>query len=100
MEFFNIKKEEAPTCRLINLEEDMRKFVPEFTELKADNIVPWVEAYLRGEVEVSAVAARGGGGSGCVGVVCSNWVWVCMLKCVWVWVGVGVGVGVCVQSWK
>lgn len=51
MEFFNIKDSDAPTCRLINLEEDMRKFVPDFSDLKAAKIVPWVQSYLDGNLE-------------------------------------------------
>ena len=56
MEFFNIKDGDTPTSRLINLEDDMRKFVPDFNDITAEKLTPFVEAYLSGELKV-----RGGG---------------------------------------
>ena len=52
MEFFNIKEVDTPTSRLINLEDDMRKYVPEFDDLTAEKLTPFVEAYLAGELKV------------------------------------------------
>ena len=66
MEFFNIKDGDTPTSRLINLEDDMKKYVPDFDELSAEKLVQFVESYLAGELKVC----------GCVGVG------VCVCVCV------------------
>ena len=50
--FFNIDDENTPTARIINLEEDMKKFVPEFEGLDTDKIKGWVQTYLDGELKV------------------------------------------------
>ena len=52
MEFFNIKDGDTPTSRLINLEDDMKKYVPDFDELSAEKLVQFVESYLAGELKV------------------------------------------------
>ena len=53
MEFFNIKEGDTPTSRLINLKDDMKKYVPDFDDLTAEKLTPFVEAYLAGELKVS-----------------------------------------------
>ena len=53
MEFFNIKEEDTPTTRLINLEDDMRKYVPDFNDITDEKISPFIESYLAGELKVS-----------------------------------------------
>lgn len=53
MEFFNIKDEDTPTTRLINLEDDMRKYIPDFNDITDEKISPFIEAYLAGELKVS-----------------------------------------------
>ena len=50
--FFNIEDEDTPTIRIINLEEDMKKFVPEFEGIDTDKIKDWVQTYLDGELKV------------------------------------------------
>jgi hypothetical protein len=59
MEFFNIKDGDTPTSRLINLEDDMRKYIPDFNDLTAEKLVPFVEAYLAGDLKVRE-EGRGG----------------------------------------
>lgn len=51
MEFFTISKEDTPTSRLINLDGDMRKYVPEFNDITAEKLSPFVEAYLAGDLK-------------------------------------------------
>jgi protein disulfide-isomerase A1 len=46
MEFFGLKKEDAPTLRLISLAQEMTKYKPESNEIKADIIVKFVEAFF------------------------------------------------------
>ena len=50
--FFNIEDDDTPTIRIINLEEDMKKFVPEFEGIDVDKIKAWVQTYLDGELKV------------------------------------------------
>ena len=51
MEFFALKKEDAPTIRVINLAEDMVKFKPEGNDLSADAIKSFVQNYLDGKLK-------------------------------------------------
>ena len=51
LEFFGMKKEEAPAARLIKLEEDMSKFKPESDELNADSIKKFVQDFLDDKVK-------------------------------------------------
>ncbi|XP_064406926.1 protein disulfide-isomerase 2-like [Halichondria panicea] len=50
-EFFNIDADDVPTCRLINLEADMKKFVPEFEGIDMEKLGPWIQTYLDGELK-------------------------------------------------
>lgn len=59
MEFFNIEEENTPTSRLINLEEEMRKFVPDSDDLTAEKLRPWVQDYLDGKLKVRTVSKGG-----------------------------------------
>ena len=52
VEFFDIESDDVPTCRLINLDEDMKKFVPKFSGIGADDIKDWVATYMEGDLEV------------------------------------------------
>jgi protein disulfide-isomerase A1 len=51
-EFFGIEDDDTPTCRLINLESDMKKYNPDFEGLSADNIKAFVNNYLDGNLKV------------------------------------------------
>lgn len=51
-DFFNIDDDDVPTCRIINLENDMTKFVPEFEGLGAEDVKKFVSDYLDGKLKV------------------------------------------------
>jgi protein disulfide-isomerase A1 len=46
MEFFGLKKEDAPTVRLISLGQDMTKYKPESNEIKTDILVQFVQDFF------------------------------------------------------
>jgi protein disulfide-isomerase A1 len=46
MEFFGLKKEDAPTIRLITLGQDMSKFKPESSEIKSTVIAQFVQDFF------------------------------------------------------
>ncbi len=52
-DFFNIEESDVPTCRLINLESDMKKFVPDFEGIDLEKLGPWVQEYLDGNLKVN-----------------------------------------------
>ena len=54
MEFFALKKEDAPTVRLINLSEDMVKFKPDSNEVTAESIKSFVQDYMDGKLKVGS----------------------------------------------
>ncbi len=51
LEFFGMKKEEVPSMRIIQLQEDMAKFKPEKVDLSADGIKTFVQAFLDGKLK-------------------------------------------------
>jgi len=51
LEFFGLKKEDAPTLRLINLDGDMTKYVPETAGIETANINTFVTAFLDGSLK-------------------------------------------------
>ena len=53
MEFFALKKEDAPTMRIINLSEDMVKFKPDGKEMTAEAIKSFTQDYVDGKLKVS-----------------------------------------------
>ena len=52
MEFFALKKEDAPTMRIINLSEDMVKYKPESTEMTSESIRSFTKDYMDGKLKV------------------------------------------------
>lgn len=51
LEFFGLKKEDAPTLRLINLDGDMTKYVPETAGIETAAIDTFVQAFLDGKLK-------------------------------------------------
>jgi len=51
LEFFGLKKEECPTFRLIQLEEDMTKFKPTDTSITTDNVKQFVQDVIDGKIK-------------------------------------------------
>ena len=52
MEFFALKKEDAPTMRIINLSEDMVKFKPDSKEMTSEAIKSFTQDYVDGKLKV------------------------------------------------
>jgi len=46
MEFFGLKKEDAPATRIIHLTDDMIKYKPDFTDLTAKNFAKFTREFL------------------------------------------------------
>lgn len=57
LEFFGLKAEDAPTLRLIKLEGDMTKYVPESKDLTIDAISSFVQGYLDGKLKPFLMSA-------------------------------------------
>lgn len=51
LDFFGMKKEEIPSMRIIQLQEDMAKFKPENADLGADSIKAFVQSFLDGKLK-------------------------------------------------
>ncbi|XP_015178651.1 PREDICTED: protein disulfide-isomerase [Polistes dominula] len=51
LEFFGIKKDDAPAIRLIKLDEDMEKYKPENPEISGKNVLEFVTAFTKGELK-------------------------------------------------
>lgn len=51
LEFFGMKKEEVPSMRIIQLQEDMAKFKPATVDLSADGIRAFVQLFLDGKLK-------------------------------------------------
>lgn len=46
MEFFGLKKDDAPTIRLISLGAEMTKYKPDFTEIKSEALIKFVQDFF------------------------------------------------------
>ncbi|KAJ6217021.1 hypothetical protein RDWZM_008178 [Blomia tropicalis] len=51
MEFFGLKKEEAPAMRLIRLEDEMTKYKPEKTDFSEEAVSNFVNGVLEGKIK-------------------------------------------------
>ncbi|KAI7807712.1 protein disulfide-isomerase [Triplophysa rosa] len=51
LEFFGLKKEECPAIRLITLEEEMTKYRPESSDITAENIIAFCNAFTEGKLK-------------------------------------------------
>ena len=58
MEFFGLKAADAPTIRLIKLEGDMTKYVPENKDLTQESITSFVQAFLDGKLKPFLMSAE------------------------------------------
>lgn len=58
MEFFGLKAADAPTVRLIKLEGDMTKFVPESKDLDKDTLTNFVQSFLDGKLKPFLMSAE------------------------------------------
>ena len=58
MEFFGLKAADAPTIRLIKLEGDMTKYVPESKDLDKDTITSFVQSFLDGKLKPFLMSAE------------------------------------------
>lgn len=54
-EFFGIEDDDLPTCRIINLAEDMKKFVPDFKGVAGDDVKAFVAEYVEGNLKVNMI---------------------------------------------
>lgn len=51
LEFFGIKKDEVPTMRIMNLDDEMAKYKPENPELSSGNIEEFVTGFVEGKLK-------------------------------------------------
>jgi len=58
LEFFGLKKEDAPTLRLINLDGDMTKYVPESAGIETEAVNKFVQDYLDGKLKPFLMSAE------------------------------------------
>ena len=51
LSFFNLEKKDLPALRLINLEEDMKRFVPDFQEPDVEKLKAFLQSYVDGSLK-------------------------------------------------
>lgn len=51
LEFFGLKKDDAPGMRIVKLEQDMAKYKPENPDLGADNVLDFVQSFVDGKLK-------------------------------------------------
>ena len=57
MEFFGLKTEDIPTLRIIKLEGDMTKYVPEAKEITTETVSKFVSAFVDGTLKPFLMSA-------------------------------------------
>jgi len=58
MEFFGLKAEDVPTLRIIKLEGDMTKYVPETKDITTDAITAFVQGFVDGKLKPFLMSAE------------------------------------------
>lgn len=58
LEFFGLKAEDAPTTRLIKLDGDMTKYVPENKEISTEVFTEFVQSFLDGKLKPHLMSAE------------------------------------------
>lgn len=57
LEFFGLKAADAPTLRLIKLDGDMTKYVPEAKDITKDTVSEFVQSFLDGKLKPHLMSA-------------------------------------------
>jgi protein disulfide-isomerase A1 len=57
LEFFGLKKEEVPAIRLINIEEELTKFKPDFSDITSSNLAKFAQDYVDKKLKAHLMSA-------------------------------------------
>lgn len=58
LEFFGLKKDEVPAVRLINIQEELTKFKPDFKDITTANLVKFAQDYLDKKIKPHLMSAE------------------------------------------